>query len=105
MGLKLACPKMLVNDVTVIGLDEPQAYVRDYFVGDGLSLRFYLSQKPFQQSKPALIDDEYVGPGLDAATWVVSDPVVGGFSAGANATGERGNRTGRTDLGSVHRAD
>jgi len=75
MGLKLACPKMLVNDVTVIGLDEPQAYVRDYFVGDGLSLRFYLSQKPFQQSKPALIDDEYVGPGLDAATWVVSDPV------------------------------
>src|SRR5208282_2628722 len=28
----------------------------------------------FQQSKPALIDEEYVGPGLDAATWVVSDP-------------------------------
>ena len=42
---------MLVNDVTVIGLDEPQAYVRDYFVGDGLSLRFYLSQTPFQQER------------------------------------------------------
>ncbi len=73
-GLKLACPKMLVNDVTVIGLDEPQAYVRDYFVGDGLSLRFYLSQKPFQQSKPALIDEQYLGPGLDPATWTVTDP-------------------------------
>ena len=73
-GLKLVCPKMLVNDVMVIGLLEPQAYVRDYFVGDGLSVRFYLSQKPFQQSKPALIDEEYVGPGLDAATWVVNDP-------------------------------
>lgn len=74
MGLKLDCPKLLVNDVTVIGLNEPQAYVRDYFVGDGLSLKFYLSQKPFQQSKPALIDEQYLGPGLDPTTWAVSDP-------------------------------
>lgn len=72
-GLNLACPNLLVNDVTVIGLDEPQAYVRDYFVGDGLSRSFYLSQKPFQQSRPALIDESYLGPGLDPATWVVSD--------------------------------
>jgi len=43
---------------------------------DGLSLRFYLSQKPFQQSKPALIDEEYLGSGLDAATWVVTDPAA-----------------------------
>ncbi len=74
IGLKLSCPKVQVNDATIIGLDEPQAYVRDYFVGDGLSLRFYLSQTPFQQSKPALIDEGYLGPGLDAATWVTSDP-------------------------------
>jgi hypothetical protein len=73
-GLKVIGPSMLVNDVTVIGLDEPQAYVRDYFVGDGLSLRFYLSQKPFAQSKPALIDEQYKGSGLDAATWAVGDP-------------------------------
>jgi hypothetical protein len=73
-GLTLASPKMLVNDVTVIGLDEPQAYVRDYFVGDGLSLRFYLSQTPFQQGRPALIDENYLGPELDEATWVVGDP-------------------------------
>ena len=73
-GLKLVCPRMQVNDVTVIGLDEPQAYVRDYFVGDGLSRAFYLSQKPFQQSRPALIDEQYAGPGLDPTTWVVSDP-------------------------------
>ncbi len=73
-GLKLVCPKMQQNDITIIGLDEPQAYVRDYFVGDGLSLRFYLSQKPFQQSKAALIDEEYLGPGLDPSTWVTSDP-------------------------------
>jgi len=73
-GLELASPQMLANDVTVIGLDEPQAYVRDYFVGDGLTLDFYLSQSPFAQSKPALIDEEYLGPGLDPRTWVVNDP-------------------------------
>jgi hypothetical protein len=75
-GLKLACPKVAVNDITVIGLDEPQAYVRDYFVGDGLSRVFYLSQKPFQQSGPALIDEQYTGPALDPATWVVTDPAA-----------------------------
>ncbi len=74
VGFLLASPKMLVNDVTVIGMNEPQAYVRDYFAGDGLSTRFYLSQTPFQLSKPALIDENFLGPGLDATTWVVSDP-------------------------------
>lgn len=74
--LTLACPTQVVNDITVIGLVEPQAYVRDYFVGDGLSLKFYLSQKPFQQSRPALIDEEYSGPGLDAATWSANDPAA-----------------------------
>jgi hypothetical protein len=73
-GLKVSSPRTVINDVTVIGLDEPQAYVRDYFVGDGVSLRFYLSQKPFQQNRPALIDEQYDGSGLDTATWAVNDP-------------------------------
>jgi hypothetical protein len=73
-GLWLSSPNLLVNDLTVIGQDEPQAYVRDYFVGDGLSLKFYLSQKPFAQAKPALIDEEYLGPDLDPTMWVVNDP-------------------------------
>ena len=73
-GLKVNGAGGLANDVTVIGLDEPQAYIRDFFVGDGLSRVFYLSQKPFTQSRPALINERYVGPGLDAATWVVGDP-------------------------------
>ena len=73
-GLWLNSPNLLVNDVTVIGLDEPQAYVRDYFAGDGESLTFYLSQTPFAQTKPALIDEEYLGPGLDPTTWAVNDP-------------------------------
>lgn len=97
-GLMLASPKMLVNDVTAIGLNEPQAYVRDYFVGDGLSLRFYLSQTPFQQSRPGLIDERYLGPGLDAATWVVSDPtsavsVLAQTLQVSGGTGEDGQTT------------
>jgi hypothetical protein len=73
-GLWLSSPNLVANELTVIGEDEPQAYVRDYFVGDGESLKFYLSQKPFAQAKPALIDEEYLGLGLDPTTWVVSDP-------------------------------
>jgi hypothetical protein len=73
-GLSLCNPMRLVNDVTVIGLDEPQAYVRDYFVGDGMSRGFYLSQRPFLQNRQALIDEQYLGQELDAATWAESDP-------------------------------
>jgi hypothetical protein len=73
-GLWLDSPNLLANELTMIGQDEPQAYVRDYFVGDGLSLKFYLSQKPFAQTKPAMIDEEYLGPNLDPTTWVVNDP-------------------------------
>jgi hypothetical protein len=73
-GLKLVSPNLVANDVIVIGLDEPQAYVRDYFVGDGETLEFYLSQTPFAQTKPALIDEDFPGPVLDPTTWVVSDP-------------------------------
>jgi hypothetical protein len=97
-GLTLVSPTKLVNDVTAIGLYEPQAFVRDYFVGDGLSLRFYLSQTPFAQTKPALIDEQFLGPALDATTWVVKDPtsavsvvaqtlqVVGGTGADGTTT-------------------
>jgi len=73
-GLTLTQRNVVIDDVTVVGLEEPQAYVRDYFVGDGLSLRFYLSQQPFQQSYLALIDEEYAGTALDPTTWILSDP-------------------------------
>ena len=73
-GLALNNPTLLVNEVTVMGATEPQAYVRDYFAGDGESLKFYLSETPFAQAKPALIDEEYLGPGLDRTVWAVADP-------------------------------
>jgi hypothetical protein len=75
-GLALANPNLLMNRVSVIGLDEPQDYVRNYLVGDGLSLKFYLSQKPFAQSKSALIDEQFVGTALDPTIWVANDPAA-----------------------------
>ncbi|HTA22212.1 MAG TPA: hypothetical protein VK763_01665 [Terriglobales bacterium] len=58
-GLKLQPVNALVNDVTVIGQIEPQPYVKDYFVGDGLTYRFYLSQTPFIKKNATLFDEEY----------------------------------------------
>ena len=97
-NLSLNSPNLLVNDVMVIGQTEPQAYVRDYFVGDQETLKFYLSQTPFAQPKPALIDEEYLGPGLDPTTWVVNDPssvisVVGQTLQVSGGTGVDGQTT------------
>ncbi|MGC2475525.1 MAG: hypothetical protein WA485_14390 [Candidatus Sulfotelmatobacter sp.] len=97
-GLRLTQGDTVINDVTVIGANEPQAYVRDYFVGDGLSTRFYLSQTPFAQSKPALIDEQFAGTAIDPTTWMVSDPTAA-ISVAAQAlqvsggTGQDGQTT------------
>jgi len=72
--LAVLCREDVRNDITVIGEDEPQAYVRDFFVGDGLTQRFYLSQRPFSQSNSVLIDEEYRGSALDETRWAVKDP-------------------------------
>ena len=75
-ALTLNSPKAIGNDMTVIGAVEPQAYVRDYFVGDGASQRYYLSQRPFQQNRSAFINEKYAAAGLDPKTWVVNDPTA-----------------------------
>lgn len=64
-----------IADVTVIGAEEPQAYVTDYFIGDGLTEKFYLSQTPFTKTSTTVFDEEYTGTQLDATRWVVADPM------------------------------
>lgn len=88
----------LINDVTVLGMIEPQAYVKDYFIGDGLTLRFYLSQTPFVKTSQTLVDEEYVGTALDATRWQATDPsnavsVSGGQLQIAGGTGTDGATT------------
>jgi hypothetical protein len=73
-GLKLQPVNALVNDVTVIGELEPQSYVKDYFVGDGLTYRFYLSQTPFIKKNTTLFDEEYTTSPLEPTLWSLTDP-------------------------------
>jgi hypothetical protein len=82
----------LINDITIVGEMEPQAYVRDYFLGDGLTLKFYLSQTPFIKTSKTLFDEEYIVAPLDTTRWAVIDPshavsVSGGKLQIAGGTG------------------
>ena len=97
-SLKLQPANGLLNDVTVFGLIEPQAYVKDYFVGDNLTLKFYLSQIPFTRRNRTLVDEEYAGTSLDPTRWSVDDPlgvvsVNGGKLQSAGGTGIDGQTT------------
>ena len=97
-GLKLQPVNVLINDATVIGQSEPQAYVKDYFIGDGLTLKFYLSQTPFTKKSKTLFDEEYSISPLEPTLWNVTDPsnvisVSGGELQIAGGTGVDGATT------------
>lgn len=97
-GLVLQPVNALVNDVTVIGEIEPQAYVKDYFVGDGLTTKFYLSQTPFVKESTTIFDEEYTVSPLEPTLWSVMDPngaisVSSGYLQVAGGTGADGATT------------
>jgi hypothetical protein len=73
-GLALKPLASIVNDITVVGDIEPQDYVRDYFVGDGLTTRFRLSQNPFNIYNRTVFNEEYTDAGPNATRWRVTDP-------------------------------
>ena len=73
-GLTLVQPDELLNDVTIIGEIEPAAYVRDYFLGDGATLAFYLSEVPSSKSTVTVFAENYTDPQLDLTLWAVTDP-------------------------------
>src|SRR5579864_644007 len=70
--LKLECIDRVVNEYTIVGKVEPQAYVKNYFCGDGLSMRFDLSEIPFTRQNRILLDEEFKGGTLDPVQWSVS---------------------------------
>jgi len=92
-GLSLQPVNSVVNDVTVVGDIEPQDFVRDYFVGDGLTSRFYLSQTPYTKYSTIIFGDEYGGATLDPTRWSVVDPggVVGVASGKLQIAGGNGS--------------
>ena len=72
-GLTLAQPDCLGNDVTIVGEPEATTYVRDYFIGDGATLGFYLSRSPYAKATVTAVEEEYAGP-LSPTLWYVTDP-------------------------------
>lgn len=97
--LELRSVNRLVNDLTILGELEPSAHVKDYFVGDGYTSRFYLSQVPFTRGDAVplynrtILNEEYAE--LDATRWAVTDPqhaisVSGGKLQVAGGTGVGG---------------
>jgi hypothetical protein len=94
-GLKARPTAVAANDVTVLGRIEPQCYVKDYMIGDGLSLRFDLSHNPFTRFTNTLLEEEYGGTGVDKTRWEVADPaaavsVAGGKLQVGGGTGQDG---------------
>jgi len=77
--LQLQSVDRLVNDLTILGPLEPSAHVKDYFVGDGYTTKFYMSQKPFTRSSQValynrtILDEIYAE--LDPTHWTVTDPL------------------------------
>jgi len=98
--LMLSSQNRLVNDVTILGELEPNAHVKDYFVGDGFTTKFYLSQIPFTRGNRipletrTILNEEYAE--LDPTHWKETDPqgaigVSGGklqVSGGTGVDGE-----------------
>ena len=73
-ALTLLQPDKLFNDVTIIGELEPLTYVRDYFLGDGETLEFYLSETPFGNTAVSASEYGYAeGPSVPT-TLSVPDP-------------------------------
>ncbi len=73
-GLRLSAAGRILNDVTVVGRVEPRAWVKDYFLGDGLTLSFQLSHTPFTRRNAGIFEEEYKGSALDPLRWNVTDP-------------------------------
>ena len=61
-ALSVRQPAKLLNDITMVGELEPQTYVRDYFLGDGTTLEFYLSEIPFGNSSLTASETPYSEP-------------------------------------------
>jgi hypothetical protein len=70
--LKISATSRIVNDATVLGPSEPAAYVKDQFVGDGLNLRFSLSNYPYLSTPRTVLEEEFSGQ-LRPHVWALTD--------------------------------
>ena len=71
LTLTAAVKRALANDITVCGLEEPIAYVTEYFLGDGTTTTFYLTYDPFAlpTSKEKIIIELFNETQINSTVW------------------------------------
>ncbi len=75
-NLTLRSTPLEANDVTLTGQLEPRAFVKDYFLGDGLTLSFPLSHYSFYRTPLTIFEEEYAAWPLSALVWTLTDPTA-----------------------------
>jgi hypothetical protein len=97
-SFKVTRKDALANDVLLMGRVEPQARVKDYFVGDGFTSVYYLSQQPIASSARTIVDEEYKGTSLDATLWQLDDATGAVSVNGGKLSVNGGGLDGQTTL-------
>lgn len=102
-AFSLSRTKALANDITVCGEAEPDAYVTEFFEGDGTTTLFPLTQRPWlppaSKSKP--LNDSFQGPTIDAQIWNVEDPGSAMTLTSAGFTCAGGGNLGASVLSAI----
>ncbi len=101
LALTAGTKRGLSNDITVCGEHEPAAYVTEYFLGDGVTSQFYLSDSAFTPpaSRSNLIREQFDEGKIDLRLW--GNPGSSGYlSVGAGGLVMQGGtgRDGQTQL-------
>ncbi len=73
LALTASVRRAMANDVTVCGESEPAAYVTEYFLGDGVTVEFFLAADPYfpAASKSTIISDLFNEPHINQTVWGV----------------------------------
>jgi hypothetical protein len=71
LTLSASVKRARTNDVTVCGAHEPAAYVTEFFLGDGLTTQFYLTQDPYfpPASKSTIISELFNETQINQQMW------------------------------------
>jgi len=72
--LQLGAVRELANDVTLSGAEEPAAYIKESFIGDGTTTVFELTESAYRDADRTLINDSFDGAEIDTTQWSGSDP-------------------------------
>lgn len=81
LTLTSGAKRALANDITVCGQHEPTAYVTEYFLGDGVTTQFNLSDNPFSlpASRSTIIRELFNESQIDLRLW--GNPGTHGYLA------------------------